>query len=75
MLNTADIKQVKEALLPILEKFIFTQIKKKNTIVQPPSEPVSSFNALMIVIGQMNKRFDASKLPSMQGNHKPRIRL
>ena len=32
MLNTADIKQVKEALLPILEKMIFTQIKKKNTV-------------------------------------------
>ena len=58
MLNTADIKQVKEALLPILEKFIFTQIKKKNTIVQPPDNSDPSLNALMLVIDQMDKRFD-----------------
>ena len=58
MLNTADIKQVKEALLPILEKMIFTQIKKKNTIVQPPDNSDPSLNALMLVIDQMDKRFD-----------------
>ncbi len=62
MLNTADIKQVQDALLPILEKFIFTQIKKKNTTVQTFDDSGSSLNIQMLVIEQMDKRFETMQI-------------
>ena len=62
MLNTADMKQVQDALLPILEKFIFTQIKKKNTTVQTFDDSGSSLNIQMLVIEQMDKRFETMQI-------------
>ena len=62
MLNTADIKQVQDALLPILEKFIFAQIKKKNTTVQTFDDSGSSLNIQMLVIEQMDKRFETMQI-------------